>query len=85
MAFNVRQGTLNESRKSGKPVQLRLTTGEVFEGIISSFDDESILFICPQLEAPVLIMNHFIGWVLGVNAQPEKYDNRTPPGTLLTN
>jgi host factor-I protein len=41
--FNIQDQYLNQARKERVKVQIRLTTGEMLEGLIKSFDNFSIL------------------------------------------
>jgi RNA chaperone Hfq len=48
--FNIQDAKLNEARKAGQVLTITLMDGTKFTGLVSSFDQFSVLFITPRPE-----------------------------------
>jgi RNA chaperone Hfq len=61
--FNIQDQKLNESRKEGKIVSIRLLDGVELTGLVSSYDQFTIAFLVPNPLMDLLIYKHAIAYI----------------------
>ena len=61
--FNIQDQKLNESRKEGKIICIRLLDGVELTGIVSSYDLFTIAFLVPNPLMDLLIYKHSIAYI----------------------
>lgn len=61
--FNIQDQKLNESRKEGKIITVRLLDGAELTGLVSSYDLFTIAFLVPNPMMDLLIYKHSIAYI----------------------
>ncbi len=72
--FNIQNQFLNKLRKSKNPVIIQIKGDRIFQGIITAYDNYSILLKENSSTPPVLIFKHAIAYIVPEHKHDEIVD-----------